>query len=103
MGDVFLLGMAGAFLGLAGVLFTLFAGSILGAIGGIAFALTGGAPPPPEAEIPEAIAAVTGAGSAVAEDVPLLRTAVPFGAFIAIAAIVFALFQPKLVGWYLAR
>src|SRR5207244_7660001 len=34
LGDVFLLGMAGAFLGLAGVLFTLFVGSILGAIGG---------------------------------------------------------------------
>jgi len=106
MGDVFLLGMAGSFLGLAGVLFTLFAGSILGAIGGIAFALTGGAPPPPEAEIPEAIAAVTGAGSMDSinpEDVPLLRTAVPFGPFLAFAAAIFALFQPQLVGWYLAR
>jgi leader peptidase (prepilin peptidase)/N-methyltransferase len=105
MGDVFLLGMAGAFLGLAGVLFTLFVGSILGAIGGIAFALTGGAPPPPEAEIPEAIAAVTGAGvdPVSADDVPLLRTAVPFGPFLALAAATFALFQPELVGWYLAR
>lgn len=105
LGDVFLLGMAGAFLGLWGVMFTLFIGSILGAIGGIAFALTGGPPPPPEAEVPEAIAAVTGAGrdDALAEDVPLLRTAVPFGPFLAMAAAIFALFQPQLTNWYLAR
>jgi prepilin signal peptidase PulO-like enzyme (type II secretory pathway) len=97
--------MVGAFLGLWGVMFTLFVGSILGAVGGIGFALAGGAPPPPEAEIPEAIAAVTGAGitDVAAEEVPLLRMAVPFGPFLALAAAIFALFQPQLTNWYLAR
>ncbi len=105
LGDVFLLGMAGAFLGLWGVLFTLFVGSILGAIGGIALAIAGGAPPLPDEEIPEAIAEVTGARHAddPVEDVPLLRTAVPFGPFLAMAAAIFALFQPQLTNWYLAR
>ena len=105
LGDVYLLGMVGAFLGLAGAIFTIFFGSIIGAVGGLAFALSGGAPPPPEAEIPAAIAAVTGAGThdASAEDVSLLRTAVPFGPFLAFAAAVFALFQPQLLSWYFAR
>jgi leader peptidase (prepilin peptidase)/N-methyltransferase len=110
LGDVYLLGMVGAFLGVAGAIFTIFFGSIFGAVGGLAFALTGGAPPPPEDEIPEAIAAVTGAGrsdpgrsDAVVEEVSLLRTAVPFGPFLAFAAAVFALFQPQLLSWYFAR
>jgi leader peptidase (prepilin peptidase)/N-methyltransferase len=104
LGDVYLLGMVGAFLGVAGVIFTIFFGSIFGAVGGLAFALSGGAPPPPEDEIPEAIAAVTGAGTdAVVEDVSILRTAVPFGPFLAFAAAVFALFQPQLLNWYFAR
>jgi leader peptidase (prepilin peptidase)/N-methyltransferase len=106
LGDVFLLGMAGAFLGLWGVVFTLFVGSILGAVGGVALAIAGGPPPPPEAEVPDAIAAVTGAGTydpEAAEEVPLLRTAVPFGPFLALAAATFALFQPQLTYWYLSR
>jgi leader peptidase (prepilin peptidase) / N-methyltransferase len=102
MGDVWLLGMAGAFLGWAGVLFTLFVGSIFGSIGGIAFALTGGAPPPPEVQVPAAIAEVTGRSSERPSetDVPFLQTAVPFGPFLALAAAIFALFQPQLARWY---
>ncbi|HVN90356.1 MAG TPA: prepilin peptidase [Candidatus Binataceae bacterium] len=105
LGDVFLLGMAGAFLGLWGVIFTLFVGSILGAVGGVAFAIAGGAPPLPDEEIPEAIAEVTGARHAddPIEDVPMLQTAVPFGPFLAMAAAIFALFQPQLTNWYLSR
>jgi len=105
LGDVYLLGMVGAFLGVPGAIFTIFFGAIFGAIGGLAFALSGGAPPPPEAEIPEAIAAVTGAGAAeaVVADGSLLRTAVPFGPFLAFAAAIFALFQPELLNWYFAR
>ncbi len=39
LGDVWLLGMVGGFLGWPGVFFTMFFGSIIGAVGGIAFAL----------------------------------------------------------------
>jgi leader peptidase (prepilin peptidase)/N-methyltransferase len=101
LGDVYLLGMVGAFTGVAGAVFTLFFGSILGAVGGVAMALSGGIPSPPEAEIPEAIAAVTADGTAVAApDGSLMRTAVPFGPFLALAAAIFALYQPELLNWY---
>lgn len=102
LGDVWLMGTIGAFLGWAGVLFTLFVGSILGAIGGIAFGLAGGAPPPPEEEVPKAIADVTGAERAGESEteLSLLQTAVPFGPFLALAAGIFALFQPQLARWY---
>jgi leader peptidase (prepilin peptidase)/N-methyltransferase len=106
LGDVWLLGMTGAFLGWVGVLFTLFVGSLLGSIGGIAFALAGGAPPPPEDQVPEAIAEVTGAGrggDASNAEVSLLQTAVPFGPFLALAAGIFTLFQPQLAHWYFSR
>lgn len=104
LGDVYLLGMVGAFLGLWGAIFTIFFGAIFGAVGGLAMALSGGAPAPPEAEIPEAIAAVTGGPpEAAVADGSLLRTAVPFGPFLAFAAAVYALFQPELLNWYFAR
>jgi len=107
LGDVFLIGMVGAFLGWPGMVFTLFGGSILGAIGGVVFALAGGAPAPPEENVPAAIAEVTGvrrgdypppdmAGGAPS----LLRMEVPFGPFLALAAAIYALFQPQLIRWY---
>ncbi len=92
MGDVWLLGMVGAFLGWPGAMFTLFVGSILGSLGGIAFAFTGGAPEPPVAE---------GAAGAGESEASVLRTEVPFGPFLALAAGIFALFQPQLTHWYL--
>jgi leader peptidase (prepilin peptidase)/N-methyltransferase len=102
--------MIGAFLGWPGVLFTMFVGSILGAIGGVAFALSGAVSVPPEAEIPAAIAEVIGVrrgdppptGEA-GDEVSLMRTEVPFGPFLALAAACYALFQPQLLHWYLSR
>ena len=94
MGDVWLLGMVGGFLGWQGVLFTLFFGSILGAVGGVAFAVSGAGrqaaalPADPATEPEQA-------------DVSILTTEVPFGPFLALAAGVFTLFQPQLARWYL--
>jgi len=96
LGDVWLLGMVGGFLGWPGVFFTMFFGSVIGAVGGIAFALTGGgstAPSPlgdPATDPEEA-------------DVSILKTEVPFGPYLALAAGVFALFQPQLAHWYFSR
>ncbi len=92
MGDVWMLGMVGAFLGWTGVLFTLFVGSILGAVGGIAYGLAGGATPKPLADP---------ADDPAEADVSLLQTEVPFGPFLALAAGIFTLFQPQLTRWYL--
>ena len=94
LGDVWLLGMVGAFLGWQGVFFTMFFGSLVGAIGGIAFALSGGGAKSPgplgdPATDPEEA------------DVSIMRTEVPFGPYLALAAGVYALFQPELTRWYL--
>lgn len=91
MGDVWLLGMVGGFLGWQGVLFTLFFGSVLGAIGGIILAVAGGQEPAPVADP---------STEPVQSDVSILRTEVPFGPFLAIAAGIFTLFQPQLLHWY---
>lgn len=90
MGDVWLLGMIGAFLGWIGVVFTLFFGSLLGVIGGVATALSNEKPALSTDPAPEQVDA----------DVSILRTEVPFGPFLAIAAVIWALFQPQLAHWY---
>jgi len=94
MGDVWLLGMVGAFMGWPGAVFTLFVGSIFGSIGGLLAAFTGGAPPPLDAEVsaPDDQA-----------DASVMQTTVPFGPFLALAAGVFALFQPQIKRWYLGH
>jgi leader peptidase (prepilin peptidase)/N-methyltransferase len=96
LGDVWLLGMVGGFLGWPGVFFTMFFGSVIGAIGGIAFALSGGSSSSPgplgdPATDPEEA------------DVSILKTEVPFGPYLALAAGVFAVFQPQLAHWYFGR
>jgi leader peptidase (prepilin peptidase) / N-methyltransferase len=93
MGDVWLLGMVGGFLGWQGVVFTLFFGALFGAFGGIIFAISGGAQAPEPVADPSTEPAES--------DVSILRTEVPFGPFLAIAAGIYALFQPQLVHWYL--
>jgi leader peptidase (prepilin peptidase)/N-methyltransferase len=94
LGDVWLLGMVGGFLGWPGVFFTLFFGSIVGAVGGIAFAIGGGNSPAPMADP---------ATEPEQADVSILKTEVPFGPFLALAAGIFTLFQPQLTHWYLGR
>lgn len=105
LGDVYLIGMAGSFLGWQGVIFTLFVGSLLGALGGIAFALAGIAQSAPEQEIPAAINEVTSVRRGRMPDnhepPSLMRTEVPFGPFLTAAATLYALFQPLLMRWYL--
>lgn len=119
LGDVFLLAMVGAFIGWQGVLFTLFFGALLGAVGGIAVTLFGtpqGAPElPPAAREGATETSAAAAPDAVAgdgapregdrelagEQPSLLTTAVPFGPFLSVAAGVYAVFQPLLASWYL--
>jgi leader peptidase (prepilin peptidase)/N-methyltransferase len=99
MGDVWLLGMVGAFLGWPGALFTLFVGSILGTIGAVALTLGGeGAVHPNEALEPSEATMKTSSSHASR---PFLQTEIPFGPFLALAAGIFALFQPTLAEWYL--
>jgi leader peptidase (prepilin peptidase)/N-methyltransferase len=102
LGDFYLVAIAGAFLGWPGAFFTLFFGSVFGSIGGLAIALNGWTLP--EGPIPEAIGAVTGARRAgsPADETSLFQRPIPFGPFLALAAAVFALFQPPLTRWYLS-
>ncbi len=109
MGDIKLLAMIGAFLGWHGILFTLFFGSCVGAVGGIVLGLLNWQPASAElmAQM-QGIAAGGGAPQSAPEDPQpdaaesLLQTPVPFGPFLSLAAGVFALFQPQLVRWYLS-
>ena len=99
LGDVWLLGMVGAFLGLPGALFTLFVGSVLGTIGGVAmWAGREQSPPPDQTLLP--IAEIIGSTAAAEDTTRFLQTEVPFGPFLALAAGTFALFQPVLTQWY---
>jgi leader peptidase (prepilin peptidase) / N-methyltransferase len=123
LGDVFLVAMVGAFMGWGGVLFTLFFGALLGSVGGILVALFGtpiATPNPPggaesvSATVPvrsaegAAAAAVAqedpgAAHEAASEKVSVLKTSVPFGPFLSLAAGVYAVFQPLLMNWYFSR
>jgi leader peptidase (prepilin peptidase) / N-methyltransferase len=91
MGDVWLLGMVGGFLGWQGAAFTLFFGSIFGVIGGIAAGFVGSTGPAPLADP---------SNDPVEADVSILRTEVAFGPFLSLAAGIFALFQAQLRHWY---
>jgi leader peptidase (prepilin peptidase) / N-methyltransferase len=101
MGDVWLLGMVGAFLGWPGALFTLFAGSVLGTLGAIAMAVSGGRPRPSNEPQPSAVAEMSASAHSAQAAPRFLQTEIPFGPFLALAAGIFALFQPALAEWYL--
>jgi leader peptidase (prepilin peptidase)/N-methyltransferase len=73
MGDVKMMAMVGAFLGWKGVLLTLFAGSLLGSLVGLALMAARG------------------------KD---LKTALPFGSFLGIAATATLFLGPPLIDWY---
>jgi len=74
-GDIKLLAMIGAFLGWKGVIFTVFVGSAIGTVVGIALALR------------------TEGGR---------KLAIPFGPFLSLGALLFLFFGPQIIGWYLA-
>lgn len=73
-GDVKMIAMIGAFLGLQGALLTLILGSLLGALGGLVFIL------------------VTGKNASTYE--------LPFGSFLGVAAIAVAIYGQMVVSWY---
>jgi len=75
-GDIKLLAMIGSFVGLQGVIFTLFAGSLVGAVAGLLLMArdkTGGA------------------------------TMIPYGPFLSLGAIGYVFWGPTLIQWYLFR
>ena len=100
LGDGKLLAVVGALLGWHGVVVTLFGGSLLGSVIGIGAVVLGGkrAPPEPEAEQDEGEAENPDGAEPDAEEAPSLRhVELPFGPFLAIAAL-FALFaEPWIV------
>lgn len=72
-GDVKLLGMIGVFTGWQGVLFTIFTGSLLGSLAGIPWALL---------------------------QRKNMQTAIPFGPFLALGALIYVLFGESIITWY---
>jgi leader peptidase (prepilin peptidase) / N-methyltransferase len=72
-GDIKLLAMIGAFLGWKGVLFTIMASSLIGTVVGLSLMLR------------------SGKG---------MKMAVPFGPFLAMGAIIYVFWGPRLVEWY---
>jgi leader peptidase (prepilin peptidase)/N-methyltransferase len=75
-GDIKLLAMIGAFLGLPGVIYTLFASSLAGSLAGVLFMFRD----------------KSGGG-----------TKIPFGPFLALGAMTYVFWGPPLIHWYLHR
>jgi leader peptidase (prepilin peptidase)/N-methyltransferase len=75
-GDIKLLAMIGAFLGLPGVIYTLFASSLAGSLVGVLFMFRD----------------KSGGG-----------TKIPFGPFLALGAMTYVFWGPPLIHWYLYR
>ena len=91
LGDVFLTGMVGAFLGWRGAFFTLVTGSLAGTLFGLVFAVVRS----PQSSAEESTAAATpGSGTSAPSAASVLGTALPFGPFLSLAAGWYALFGP---------
>ncbi|MDL2286521.1 prepilin peptidase [Desulfococcaceae bacterium OttesenSCG-928-F15] len=73
-GDIKLLAMIGAFIGWKGVLFTIFASSLSGALVGLI---------------------------AMAVQKKGMKLAIPFGPFLSLGAVLYIFYGPMLIGWYL--
>ncbi|MGE0549956.1 MAG: A24 family peptidase [Kofleriaceae bacterium] len=92
LGDAKLLAVVGALLTWKGVVASLFGGSVLGSVIGITAVLAARSDTPPKAPTPDATA---DAGSADVEaDPSLMRTEVPFGPFLAAAALFYMYAEP---------
>ncbi|MCK4390791.1 MAG: prepilin peptidase [Desulfobacterales bacterium] len=74
-GDIKLLAMIGAFLGWKAVIFTIFVGSAVGTVVGVALAL---------------------------RKEEGRRLAIPFGPFLSLGALLYIFFGPQIIGWYVA-
>ena len=107
LGDGMLLAVVGALLGWHGVLTSLFGGSMIGAVTGITAVLvarSGGAPPPAEPPpppapgdeaAPAAEAVPAEPSEASGDEKPsVLRTELPFGPFLAMAAVLYLFAEP---------
>ena len=73
-GDIKLMGLVGALMGWKGALFTLFGGALFGALVGIGLLMVKG---------------------------NNMRTAIPFGPFLSIAAVIYLFYGNAIIGWYL--
>ncbi len=112
MGDAKLLGMVGAFLGYQSLLFVMFAASVLGLLAAglleIVRRLTGRnrhlydpTSLQDDGQAPEASDEPPVPGEPAPEDMPVLRSAIAFGPYIAASAIVYMLAGDAITRWYL--
>lgn len=89
LGDSMLLAVIGALLGWKGVMAGLFGGAMVGSVIGIAALLIARSSSPPVDAITQQSTETDGE-----EDPSLMKTALPFGPFIAIAAVLYLLAEP---------
>jgi leader peptidase (prepilin peptidase)/N-methyltransferase len=108
-GDGKLLAVVGALLGWRGVVFSLFGGSLMGSVIGVGVILIARSRGAAEGDGPgaddraEATPIADGERASAEEDVPALRhTALPFGPFLAAAALVYVFAEPWLAIRFLA-
>ncbi len=88
LGDGMLLALVGALLGWKGVVFTLFGGSVVGSVLGVAALLVGRSQKTTEG--------TEGAEAAETAERSLMKTELPFGPFLAMAAVLYLFAEPWL-------
>jgi leader peptidase (prepilin peptidase) / N-methyltransferase len=99
LGDSMLLAVIGALLGWRGVVVSLFGGSVIGSVIGISVLLSRRKANEPEAETidPPAEGAIDGTAEAPTEEESVMRTELPFGPFLAMAAIFYLVAEPWII------